>query len=402
MAPMGAHALDLSWQPQLRVGMRATDNVLWAPANQEAAVGFDNGGGMVVKAETRDWRSMVTPSFNFRRFAVGENLDADEYGVRSQHQWVATDRIQLGANLDFVRESTNSTEVTDAGAQNQIANRETITAQPTVTYLLSERTSLNAAYVYQDVSFDRSANGQLVNFTFEQFSLGGTHLLTDKIRVFANAFASEFETPDLGGRTRTYGGQGGAGYQFTQDFSVEGAVGYVKSDIEFENQFLAIDPGPPPRIVLVTQQEEVSTTGPIASASVQKSFENVRTRLDYARRVSPSIRGSQQLEDDIMLSAEHDISSLWRVGVRGGYNMRTAEAQDVAPVFSRRFADDLNRDQALLTGWLSYRFTNELSARAEYRFSRNSFSNELLETVYTNSLFFTLNYDGTPRVLRGF
>lgn len=402
MAPMGAHALDLSWQPQLRVGMRATDNVLWAPANQEAAVGFDNGGGMVVKAETRDWRSMVTPSFNFRRFAIGENLDADEYGVRSQHQWVATDRIQLGANLDFVRESTNSTEVTDAGAQNQIANRETITAQPTVTYLLSERTSLNAAYVYQDVSFDRSANGQLVNFTFEQFSLGGTHLLTDKIRVFANAFASEFETPDLGGRTRTYGGQGGAGYQFTQDLSVEGAVGYVKSDIEFENRFLAIDPGPPPRIVLVTQQEEVSTTGPIASASVQKSFENVRTRLDYARRVSPSIRGSQQLEDDIMLSAEHDISSLWRVGVRGGYNMRTAEAQDVAPVFSRQFADDLNRDQALLTGWLSYRFTNELSARAEYRFSRNSFSNELLETVYTNSLFFTLNYDGTPRVLRGF
>ncbi len=397
-----AGALDLSWQPQLRVGTRATDNVLWSSANQEAALGFDNGGGVVLKAENRDWRTTVTPTFNFRRYAIGENLDADEYAARSQHQWFATDRLQLGANLDFVRDSTNSTELTDAGNRNVIANRETITAQPNFTFLVDDRTSVNGGYVYQDVSFDNTGNGQLVDFTFKQFTLGGTHLLTDDIRLFATAFASEFETPDTNGKTRTYGGQGGAAYQFTEDFTVEGAVGYVTSDIEFQTSFLALDLGPPPRIVLVTQQDETSTSGPIASASIQKNFENMRTRLDYVRRVSPSIRGSQQLEDDILLRLDRDLSREWQMGFRGGYNMRTAEGEDVAVGLNRFRVDDLNRNQASVSGNVSYRFTNEISVRGEYRFSYNTFTNELQDSVYNHSLFVTLNYDGEPRFLRGY
>jgi hypothetical protein len=397
-----AAALDLSWQPQLRVGTRATDNVLWSSTNQEAALGFDNGGGMIVKAEAQDWRSTLTPSFNFRRYAIGENLDADEYGARTQHQWFVTDRVQLGANLDYVRDSTNSTELTDAGNRNQIANRDTYLAQPSITFLVDDRTSVNGSYVYQDVSFDTSANGQLVDFSFEQFTVGGTHLLTDDVRLFATAFASQFETPDTNGKTRTYGGQAGAGYQFTEDFSVEGAVGYVSSDIEFETSFLTLDPGPPPSIVLVTQQDETSSSGPIATASVQKAFEDLRTRLDYARRVSPSIRGSQQLEDDIMLALDRDLSREWRLGFRGGYNMRSAEGEDVAVGLNRFRVDDLNRDQAMVSGNLSYRFTSEISLRADYRFSYNTFTNERQDSVYNHSFFVTLSYDGEPRFLRGY
>jgi len=397
-----AAALDLSWQPQLRVGTRATDNVLWSSTNQEAALGFDNGGGMIIKAEAQDWRSTLTPSFNFRRYAIGENLDADEYGARTQHQWFVTDRVQLGANLDYVRDSTNSTELTDAGNRNQIANRDTYLAQPSITFLVDDRTSVNGSYVHQDVSFDSTSNGQLVDFTFEQFTVGGTHLLTDDVRLFATAFASQFETPDTNGKTRTYGGQAGAGYQFTEDFSVEGAVGYVSSDIEFETSFLTLDLGPPPSIVLVTQRDEVSSSGPIATASVQKAFEDLRTRLDYARRVSPSIRGSQQLEDDILLTLDRDLSREWRLGFRGGYNMRSAEGEDVAVGLNRFRVDDLNRDQAMVSGNLSYRFTSEISVRGEYRFSYNTFTNELQDSVYNHSFFVTLSYDGEPRFLRGY
>lgn len=402
VAGQAALALDLSFQPQVRLGTRATDNVRWSSANEEAALGFDNGGGAVVKVESMDWKSTITPNFNFRRFAIGEDLDADEYGARSQHQWLATDRLQAGLNLDYVRDSTLTTELADAGARNIVSNRDTLTAQPSLTFLVDDRTSVNGSYLYQDVSFDNSGNGQLVDFTFQQFTLGGTHLLTDDIRLFATAFASEFETPDTNGKTRTYGGQGGAAYQFTEDFSVEGAVGYVSSDIEFQTSFLALDLGPPPRIVLVTEQDETSTSGPIASASVQKSFENLRTRLDYVRRVTPSIRGSQQLEDDIMVTLDRDLSREWRLGFRGGYNMRSAEGEDVAVGLNRFRVDDLNRDQAMVSGNVSYRFTNEISMRGEYRFSYNTFSNELQDSVYNHSFFVTLNYDGEPRFLRGY
>lgn len=403
MLSQGALALDLSYRPQVRLGMRASDNIRWSANNQEAALGFDNGGGLEIKAESQVWKSLVTPSFNIRRFAIGENLDAEEYGVRTQHQWLASERLLLGTNIDYTRDSTLTTELTDAGAQNQVANRDTVLVQPNVTYIWDERTSLTAGYLHQDVSFETIANSQLVDYRYDQATFGATHAWRDNLTFSLTAFVSKFETPDLDGQTMTYGGQGGAEYRFSPDFSVNLAVGYVASDIDFQSQFLAIDPGPPPRLVILTQEESVSTDGPIATVSIRKDYERLRTRFDYARRVSPSIRGTQQVEDDILLTAEHDLSRTWRVGFRGGYNMRSSELQDVSGAQAPGTSNQLNRDQALLAGWMSYAFTKELSVRSEYRFARNSFDETLRRNaVYGHGLFLNLVFNGEPHFLRWF
>lgn len=403
MATQAAAALDLSYRPQLRLGIRGGDNVRWSENNQEAALGFDNGGGLELKAESQVWKSLITPSFNFRRFAIGEDLDADEYGVRSQHQWFVTDRLMAGMNIDHVRDSTLTTELTDAGLQNQVANRDTTTYQPNVTYLWNDRTSLNASYLRQDVSFDTDANGQLVDFTYEQISTGATHAWRSNIVLSITAFASRFETPDLQSETRTYGGQGGVEYTYAPDLIFNLAMGYVTSDIDFVNRFLAIDPGPPPRLVVVSQDESVSTDGPIANVSIRKKFEHTRTEFIYGRRVSPSIRGTQQLEDDIVLTAEHDLTRTWRLGFRGGYNMRSSELRELGIGAAPATSNQLNRDQALLAGWVSYAFSKEITVRSEYRFVRNSFGEDLRrDPVYGNALFLNLYFNGGPQFLRGF
>ena len=398
-----AFALDLSWRPQVRIGTRATDNVRWATNDQEAALGFDNGGGVVLKADTRSWKSTITPSFNFRRFAIGQDLDADEYGMKSQHQWAASERLVFGANIDYVRDSTLTTELSDAGAQNQVANRDAITVQPSISYLLDDRTTLTGSYLYNDVSFDTTANGQLVDFSYEQFSAGISHAWRDNIRLFLNGFASEFETAAPVGRTRTYGTQGGVEYFYAPDLGATLAFGYVKSDIEFQTQFLAIDPGPPPRLVVASRTDEASTNGPIASASLFKNFEHTQTRLDYNRRVSPSIRGSQQLEDDIQVTAEHDLTQEWRLGFRGSYTMRASELQSVNVFTNQTITNQLNRDQAVVAGWFTYAFTKEISVRAEYRFARNSLAQApQRDPVYNNAMFVTFLYNGPPHFVRGF
>jgi len=398
-----ATALDLSWRPQLRVGTRATDNVRWRSSNQEATWGFDNGGGLEIKAESADWKSKLNPSFNIRRFAIGENLDADEYGVKSQHQWLASERLSFGINLDYTRDSTLSTELTDAGAENQVANRSTVAAQPSVTYLLSEKTQLTGGYLYSDVSFDTDANGRLVDYTYQQFSASMSHAWRNNLRFFLNGFASQFETSVPEGRTRTYGVSGGAEYIYRPDMGATLSAGYTKSDIEFESVFLAIDPGPPPQLVLVSRSDEESTNGPIAGASFFKDFEQTRTRFDYNRRVSPSIRGSQQIEDDILLTADHELTRQWRLGLRGGYNMRSSEFQSINAATNQASTTQLNRDQASLSGWISYAFTKQSLVRAEYRFARNSFDESLRrDAVYHNALFMTFVYNGEPQFLRGF
>lgn len=398
-----AVALDLSWSPQLRIGTRATDNVRWRPTSQEAALGFDNGGGLELKAETTDWKSKLNPSFNFRRFAIGKNLDADEYGVKSQHQWLASERLIFGLNLDYERDSTLTTELTDAGLENQVANRDTVSAQPNLTYLWDDRTSLTAGYLYQDVSFDAGTNQQLIDFVYEQVTLGATHAWRSNITFSVVAFASKFNPPDIESKTQTYGGQTGLEYMFSPDLRMNLMLGYVTSDIDFQNRFLAFDPGPPPRLVVVTQDESVSTNGPIANVSIRKDFENVRTKLEYARRVSPSIRGTQQLEDNILFTAEHALTYKWRVGFRGGLNLRSSELQDVVGGQVPGTSNQLNRDQAMIAGWISHAFSKELSIRSEYRLVRNSFGEDSRrDPVYGNALFLSLIFNGEPRFLRGF
>lgn len=397
------NALDLSWRPQLRIGTRATDNVRWSSANQEAALGFDNGGGLELKAETAEWKTKLNPSFNFRRFAIGEDLDADEYGVRSQHQWLVSDRLVFGANLDYEHDSTLTTELTDAGIQNQVANRDTVTAQPNVTFLLDDRATLNGSYLYTDVSFDTNANGQLVDYSYEQFSASVARAWKENVRFFISGFASEFETPESEGRTRTYGAQGGVEYVYRPDMGTTLSVGYTKSDIEFQTEFLTIDPGPPPQLALATRTEEASTNGPIASVSFFKDFERTRMRFDYNRRVSPSIRGSQQLEDDILFTAEHDMTRAWRIGFRGGYNIRSSELQSVDVQMRQAATPQLNRDQAAVAGWMSYALNKEMTVRAEYRFARNSFDEtRQRDSVFNNTLFMTFVYNGERHFLRNY
>lgn len=358
---------------------------------------------MVLKAESQEWKSTITPSFNIRRFAIGENLDAEEYAVRSQHQWFATERLVTGVNIDYARDSTLTTELADVGVQNQVANRTALTVQPNFTFLFDEQTSVNGSYLYNDVSFDTDANGQLIDYSYEQISLGATHVWRENVRLFVNGFGSEFETAEPEGRTRTYGAQGGIEYRYRPDLGATLSVGYVKSDIEFETQFLAIDPGPPPRIVVASRAEEASTTGPIAGASFFKDFENTRTRFEYNRRVSPSIRGSQQLEDDILLTAEHDVTREWQLGFRGGYNMRSSEVQNIDALTNQATTNQLNRDQVAVAGWISYAFNREMTVRGEYRFARNSFDEVFQRApVYNNALFLTFVYNGKTRFLRDF
>lgn len=381
-------AVDLWLQPQVRILSRATDNVRWASENQEAALGFDTGGGAVLRAATQDWHSQINPSFNIRRFIIGEQLDADEFGVLSDHEWQPFQRLILGSKADFVRNSTLTTETTDAGRINDVADRDTITLQPRVSWIVDDLSYVTGSYLYSDVSFSSDADGRLVDYNFQQINLGYNRAWTDRIQLSANGFVSRFSVQSQNSETMTYGAQIGGSYQYSDDLGVDGSIGYIKSDIDFQETALALVFDPFPRITQVFNDASTSTSGPIASASIRKEFEDTKSRLDFSRRVSPTIRGSQSLEDDILLSIEHRISSYWMAGFRGGYNMRTSEVEDLSGSVA-----DLNRDQVLLSASMTYRWTEQLSVRSEYRFTHSKISTTGI-TVDTNALFVTLAYNG--------
>ena len=397
-------AFELSWQPQLRIGTRATDNLRTAINDREAAWGFDMGGGLQLDLASASLSSRVSPAFNFRRFAIGEGADADEYEVRTSTEWSVVKRVTASLAFDYIRDSTLSTELTDTGRQTAVANRDTINVAPSLDILLTPRTTLNLGFYYSDVQFQQLPGTPFSNYDFKQVNGTITHALSERLSIFSNAYASEFRTPSRGGKSLTYGGMGGASYRFSESLDADFGIGYVLSDIDFQTSEirlqLAFDPAtgfPFLQQILVTTDQTTQERGPIARANIRKQWSpSLRSEVAYNRSVSPTVFGSQSSTDDVEANLIHKLSDRLLLTFRGGYNRRAAESDAIAGQNI-----NLNRDQVLLSGGVRYRLNKEMSVNASYRFVYNLLK-DIDETSSNNGLFLTFFFNGELRTYSGF
>lgn len=402
--PAAYAAFDLSWRPQMQLGTRATDNLRTTINNPEAAWGFDMGGGLQLELESSTLRSRITPAFNFRRFVIGEGADADEYEVRTSTQWTYSERVSAAIDLDYIRDSTLSTELTDAGRQTAVSNRDTINVAPSFNILFTERTSLNVGFFYSDVQFEQLPGTPFSDYEFKQVNGTLTHVLTERLSVFVNSYVSEFRTPRTNGKSLTYGGLTGANFRYSDTLEADFGVGYVQSEIDFQTTTtrlqLAVDPNSGQLIVVpvaVTTPQSTTESGPIARGSIRKIWSPLLdSELSYNRSVTPTVFGAQSVIEDILLSFERDITSRFRGLFRGGYNMRSAETDAIAGQ-----QGNLNRNQVLLVAGVRYRITQEMSVGATYRFIYNDLE-DLDASSYNNGLFVNFIYNGEPNSYYGF
>jgi len=385
---MPAMAIEFTAKPEFSTGARATDNVLFSSENMQDAVGFDTGGSVNLIGQSDSYRTTFTPSFNLRRFAVGDNLDADEYGVRSAHEWKVTDALNATLKADYYQDSTLSTELTDVGRQNDVTDRDTLSLQPGLIYQLDAGNAFNMGFAYTDVTTDPKAG--LIDYTYSQASVGGTHSLSETMQTFVSGFVSWFDVPSLRSSTTTYGIQTGVTWQWDEVTRVEASVGYLTSDINFIDQYLAIVSDPIPRVVLVQEARTASTSGPIAAFSLTRDFEHLKARFEFSRQLSPTLRGQQSLEDSMTVGADYEFSREFTAGISGQYNIRAAQSEQVGLA-----AADLNTDQITTSGYLGFRYSEHISIRAEYRYSHQAL-NTITAGSDSNGVFLNLNYSGDP------
>ena len=384
--PVGA--VEFTGTPQLSSSARATDNVLFASDSPQTALSFDNGGLVNLVGQSEIYRTTITPSFNLKRFAVGDILDADEYGIRSDHEWQATDALTATLKADYYQDSTLSTELIDVGRQNDVAIRDTLSLRPGVVYRFDADNTINVGYAYTDIATDPTA-GQ-VGYTFAQASFGYGYAISETIQTSLSGFVSWYDVASLQSSTKTYGLQSGVTWRWDETTTIDASFGYLLSDIDFINRFITVIADPFPRPVLVEAPQSASTSGPIAAFSIQKTFEYLRINFNFSRQLSPTMRGQQSLEDSMNLSADYQFSRKLSVGVNGQYNLRSAQSEEVG------FADaDLNTDQISVSGYVGYRYGEHLSLRAEYRYAHQDLMTTLA-TSDSNAIVISLNYAGDP------
>ncbi len=392
VATVPARAFDFTWTPTARTAMRLDDNIRGASENGEDAFGFDMGGGVSLKAQNEELTSEIFPRFNLRRFVIGDNLDADEYSVAFNNDWLQP-YYATGLDFSYVRDSTLTTEATDFGLQNVVTNRDSINVQPNATYFLTDELALQSSFSFNDVAYIDAAGSGFFDYRYLQGSAGLSYQWRDDITTFANFFASDFNVKDQNSKTRTYGGQSGITWIWDETLEISGAMGWVASNISFTEQQLTLAFNPT-RLVVLDIPAEASTAGPIASVTIRKIFDTAVAKFDYSRQVSPSGRGSQSTADRITLALERRLTDNLSLLFDGLHEMRSAQSQDIGPGLGAR---DLNRDYSEVRGAIRYRVSKAWTLGASYRHGRSQSTNlNSSSTADINTVFLTVDYNGLP------
>lgn len=387
-----AQAMDFTWAPQAKTMMRLDDNIRGASANEESAWGFDVGAGLNLQGQSDTVTSKLAPRFNLRRFIVGNNLDADEYFVDFNNQWTH-ETLQTGVDFSYARDSTLTTEATDTGRVEDVKNRNSINLRPNASWAISDRYTAQVSFLFNDVSYVDAANTGLVDYQYLQGNTGLTYVLDQTTQVFGNFFVSDFKTPSIGGKTRTYGGQAGVTKILTPTFDISAALGYISSDIGFTERQLALVFDPLPRIVVVSSAQEVNATGAIANVSLHKKFESTVARFDYTRQVSPTGRGAQGSSDTLDLQIDRKVNDRFGLHFEGSQDMRTTQGGQISSV--------LDRDLITLAGGVRYRLTERWTLSARYAFNHRSFNQTQGNAISadSNSIFLTVDFNGLNQPL---
>lgn len=381
-----ALAMDFTLTPSLNLGSRTTNNVLFSITRTQTALQFDSGGQVAVTAEGSRYRGNLTPSFNLRRFAVGDNLDGEEYGISSEHRWQVAESLTATLDAGYAQDSTLSAALTDAGRRNTVGNRNTLNLAPSLIYSYDALTQLSASFSHSEITTDTLPSEGLVDYTYKVASLGGSRQLREDIQMFATGFANWFDVPSQQSSTVSYGAQTGLTWQWDPQLRLELAGGYLASNIDYLTFTPVLVLNPFPQIILLEQPRQITTGGPIASLAVTRTFEQWRAAFRYSRQVSPTLRGAQSIEDSMEMRLDHDWSRDVALSLGCQYALVSAQADVLQTA-----VNDLNRAQLNVTASVSFQASRQLSLRGEYRYTtqENDFSQAVANGHY---LALTANY----------
>ena len=215
LVSVNAGAWNYSVVPVARSAMRVDDNIRGAAREKEAAWGFDTSGTVNLQASNETITSILIPRVNVRRFIIGEDLDADEYGV-TFNNLSNLERLRYGVDFNYSRDSTLSTEATDSGRRNTVVDRDGITVHPTVAYLFTDKLVLQTGYLYNSVAYLASSNGEFIDYDYQAVNVDLTYQWWENLELFTSISFSYFDAGGGFSITRSYSGRAGATYHWDE------------------------------------------------------------------------------------------------------------------------------------------------------------------------------------------
>ncbi len=210
--------------------------------------------------------------FDFRRYEDDSNLDDNNsrFEINSFHN---LERSRLGLDLGFIKDTTLDSQLEATGLVFDRVDRQRINVSPNWTYILNERTRVNASYSYTDVEYKNAGGTGFVDYTLNSAQASLTRVLNEQTTASITLSRTKSDNDNDVESTNT-NLQGGASYQFSETLSTSLFAGVRRTEVDFSQTSLIPIFSGNTIIGFVPLTEDVSNSdwGSTFSASITKSL----------------------------------------------------------------------------------------------------------------------------------
>ena len=389
------------WSAEPRISVRSgyNDNIRLTTADHDSVWEADVTPAVKFGVSKENQGLFGNADVSIRRFygGSGDNssslLDREDYHFKV-NAYQQTERNNFGADIEFTRDSTLDTELTQTGQviPNRATRMSTI-LNPSWTRTINEKTRLDLEYRFNRVEYsDEIGQSNLVNYDYNTVSASLLHQFTPLTQGTISTSFSRY-LPETNLNSDTYAIQAGLTRNHTETLSTSWLAGWreTRSDT-LVSSFTCPFGGTYPLcnfgiVQPETNEDEVKNNGSVYAASITKTLEKGSLSASLSRIATPS--GQGQLLDTIRLAltGEHRFTETLRSNLTVEYYKR-----DTIVNSSGRPESD-NRNFFRIQPRVTWQWQREWLLSGEYQYAASENTNG--DTATRNAVYLTLTYQPT-------
>ncbi len=379
-----ATAQEWRLQPELRLGYEFDDNarLRTEPAQVQEIDGFILEGSLGIGYNTQRSSLEFTPRLRSRKYDEIPDVDSDDqfYDLTYDYEGLKSEFSLISSfDMESVRTAERSDVDLDADDPDEIPTDETglaFTNQqrdrfrivPEWSYELTERTSLDARYMYMDVSYEDDVASSLTDYSDQRIEGAVSRKMTERTTGYIGVGARKYENDESGNDIDGIGAVVGIETELSQTTRLQAEIGYEDTEQNATGE---------------------SDSNIVGNLNVVTQLETVTMLAQYLRNMAAGGSGKVTARDSI----NFNLRKMFTERVSGGIGLRAYKTDNVGeqPVPAEE------RDQFEIRANMAVALSRAFSLEADYRYIQLDRS-DTEGTADSNSIILWLVYRPTEIV----
>lgn len=327
-----AHADGWFYQSTFSSNVEADDNRRLRVDDEKGVVGVNARGGLKLSHETETSKVYMQGVLSSVRYDGGDDraVDSDDQLLYTGAEWIG-ERSRLSVDGEYLRRSTQLTELEDSGFLEDVERRVDKSVSPEFIYVVTENTQAFVGANYIEVDFPNSTPVSLTEYTVKGVNAGITYNFDPHNSITISAFNSKYDADTFSNEVETSGTYARYDKTINELWSGYAQLGYRKSN--FKNRVMNIverddDTGESYEFGVI-RQTDVSEFNLSVSNELQPSADgDVNERLDfglsYKQSLSPRMTAGVNFdwfEDDSINDDAEEDREYWTLSFNGDFRI---------------------------------------------------------------------------------